>query len=212
MNLIPTRRRRTVAAARNAYFAVEQDPAVDGHRQTLRTSNDPEARSRALAFFADREQRLHALHDAAFDHTPWPADEGGDAATSLAYGAMILTLLLAVELARATGSAWDREWAPSPSWIGEGLGGRERELATACAALLDLLAAEQDPEEIAVLYTRLWITAYPLIGGQSAEWIASLGDDFQCRAAGVQDGPDTVLVLPDAGRGAVQFLPAEGAN
>ena len=209
MNLIPTRWRPSVRAARNAYFAVEEDPAVDGHRQTLRTSADPEARSRALAYFADREQRLHTLHDAAFGHTSWP-DESDDAATSLAYGAMILTLLFGVELARATGSAWDREWAPSSSWIGEALGGRERELANACAALLDRLAVERDPEEVAVLYTRLWITAYPLIGGQAAEWIASLGNDFQCRAAGVEDGPETVLVLPDAGRGAVQFLPTTG--
>lgn len=208
MNLTPSRwRRNPRRAAQNAYFAIDENPAADAARDTLRSSGDPAARLAALDTLADREWDLHLHHDAAFGHQAWDDDLAGDAATGLAFGAMALRLLAAAEWARAAGHEGWASRRGHAGWSRDDLKATEQALTDACAELLDRLSAEDDPTEAAVLYTRLWIAAYPVIGGQAAEWIAVLGNDWQCRAAGVQDGPDTVLVLPDAGACGVQYFP-----
>jgi len=202
VNLIPRPLRRDPRrTAKSFYFAIDENPDADTARDTLRHAADPAARFHALSVLAARELGLHRTHDAAFGPQPWPDDTAGDAATGLAYGAMALRLLCAVERARAAGDDdWPAHWVPV-AWDRDDLRRLERTLSDACAPYLARLATEADSEEIAVLYTRLWIAAYPLIGGQAAEWIAVLGGDWECRAAGVVDGPETVLTLPDAGRG-----------
>jgi len=213
VNLIPTRLRRNPRrAAQDAYFATQEDPRADTARDTLRRTANPAERRHALIVLADRELALYRLHDHAFGYTPWPGDKAGDGATGLAYGVMILRLLCAVERARTIGhDDWPAYYTPV-AWGRDDLCTTERALANACAPHLARLAREDNSEEAAVLYTRLWITAYPIIGGQAAEWIAVLGNDWECRAAGVQDGPDTVLVLPDAGRYAVECMPVSPAG
>lgn len=208
MNLIPRPLRRDPRReAKNRYYAIDENPRADTARDTLRHNTDPTARHHALRVLAARELSLYRTHDDAFGPQPQPGDLAGDAATGLAYGVMALRLLCAVEKARAAGNDdWPAQWAPV-AWGRDDRRQVEQALSDACAPYLARLATEADSEEIAVLYTRLWIAAYPIIGGQAAEWIAALGNDWQCRAAGVVDGPETVLVLPDAGQGAVQYLP-----
>jgi len=197
VNLIPNRWRRDPRrAAKNIYFAIEENPRTEAARDTLRHSSDPAQRYHALDFLAERELSLYRTHDGAFGHQPWADDIAGDAATGLAYGVMALRLLRALEWGRTAQRSWRSHWQPI-AWGRVDLTAAEQALADACGPLLDLLSNE-DPTEIAVLYTRLWIAAYPIIGGQAAEWIAVLGNDWQCRAAGVQDGPDTILTIPDA--------------
>lgn len=198
--------RRGRKAARRDYFAIDENPRTNAARTTLRRSSDPNERYHALDFLAERELGLYRTHDAAFGRQPWD-DIAGDAATGLAHGAMILRLLAAVERARATRQDWLNHWTPA-GWGRGDLTVTEQKLLDACGTLLDRLATEIDPTETAVLYARLWIAAYPIIGGQAAEWIASIGNDWQCRAAGVIDGPDTVLIVPNDRRGDVQHLPA----
>lgn len=204
--------RRGRKAARRDYYAIDENPRTDWARTTLRRETDPAKRYHALDFLADRELGLYRNHDAAFGPQPWD-DIAGDAATGLAHGVMILRLLQAAEWVRAaladgiSTDGWSAHWAPT-GWGRADLNATEETLAVACSRLLDQLTTESDSTEIAVLYERLWIAAYPVIGGQAAEWIASIGNDWQCRAAGVQDGPETVLVLPNDRRGDVQHLPA----
>ena len=209
MNLIPNRwRRNPRRAAQDTYFAIDENPAADAARDTLRHSADPDERQRALGVLADRELGLYHTHDDAFGYQPWAADAAGDAATALAHGAMALRLLRAAERARdLPGEVLGAHWTPT-AWPCADLAETERALADACAALLARLATHDDPTEQAVLHTRLWIAAYPVIGGQAAEWIAVLGNDWQCRAAGVQDGPETILTLPDAAGSGARHLPS----
>lgn len=212
MNLIPTRWRSTRRWARRQYLAADENPAADTARTTLRHSTGPAERATALDILTQRELDMYLMHDSAFGYQPWADDAAGDAATGLAHGVMILRLLRATEAARAEHGPWLSHWTLG-AWATDALTATDQTLAATCVPLLDQLADRDYPTEIAVLYTRLWIAAYPIVGGQAAEWIAAIGNDWQCRAAGVQDGPDTVLVLPDAGRGAAQFLPAaEAAN
>ena len=198
--------RRGRKAARRDYFAIDENPRTDAARTTLRRTSDPNERYHALDFLAERELGLYRTHDAAFGPQPWD-DIAGDAATGLAHGAMILRLLAAAERSRADRQDWRQHWAPT-GWGRGDLTVTEQKLLDACSALLDRIAIGDDATETAVLYARLWIAAYPAIGGQAAEWIASIGNDWQCRAAGVVDGPDTVLIVPNDRRGDVQHLPA----
>lgn len=198
--------RRGRKAARRDYYAIDENPRTDHARTTLRRTGDPNERYHALDFLAERELGLYRTHDAAFGRQPWD-DIAGDAATGLAHGAMVLRLLAAVERSRATRQDWLNHWT-STAWGRTDLAATEQTIAADCGHLLDQLTTETDPTETAVLYERLWIAAYPIIGGQAAEWIASIGNDWQCRAAGVVDGPDAVLIVPNDRRGDVQFLPA----
>lgn len=198
--------RRGRNAARRAYFAIDEDPRTDIARTTLRRSSDPVERHHALDMLAGRELGLHRTHDAAFGPQPWD-DIAGDAATGLAHGAMVLRLLAAAERSRATRQDWRKHWTPA-GWGRGDLTVTESKLLDACSTLIDRIAIGDDATETAVLYARLWIAAYPVLGGQAAEWIASLGNDWQCRAAGVIDGPDTVLIVPNDRRGDVQHLSA----
>lgn len=201
-------RRNPRRAARHAYFAIMQDPQVDTWRDTLRRHTDPNARIPALARLLQRELALYRLHDDAFGRTPWPTDTAGDAATGHAYGVMALALLLAAERARdLPGDVLRAHWTPI-GWGRADLAATETKLADVCADLLAELATTSDPTEQAVLYTRLWIAAYPLIGAHAAEWIAAVGNDWECRAAGVQDGPETMLAIPDAHTEGVALIPA----
>lgn len=208
----PIARYRERRAARKTYFAIDANPRTDTARRTLRDSTDGAQRYHALDQLAERELGLYRNHDAAFGRQSWD-DIAGDAATGLAHGVMVLRLLQAAEWVRAArtdniaADGWSAHWAPT-GWGRGDLNTTEENLAVACSRLLDQLATETDPTETAVLYERLWIAAYPIIGGQAAEWIASIGGDWQCRAAGVKDGPDTVLIVPNDRRGDVQFLPA----
>lgn len=205
--------RRGRKAARRDYYAIDENPRTDAARTTLRRTSDPTERYHALDYLAARELGLYRTHDAAFGRQPWD-DIAGDAATGLAHGAMILRLLAATERARVARTlwtldnpSWSSHWQPA-AWGRNDLASTEQSLADICGPILDRLVTEDSATETAVLYARLWIAAYPVIGGQGAEWIASIGNDWQCRAAGVVDGPDTVLIVPNDRRGDVQFLPA----
>ncbi len=209
--LLDTLRLRRHTAQREAfdsYFAAQEDPRTDAACQTLRTSSSPGERATALSHLANRELALYRLHDDALGYEPWSDDIAGDAATGLAYGAMVLRLLRDAEHARARGTSlgWTAHYVPI-AWGRTDLADTERALNSALTPLLDRLQNENDPTEAAVLHVRLWIAAYPVIGGQAAEWFSTIGNGWQCRAAGVVDGPETVLVLPDAGRRSVEYLP-----
>lgn len=207
MNLIPRALRRDPRrAAQDAYFAAsEEDKRIDAWHLTLRHDPDPAARSNALGRLADMELTLYRLHDDAFGYTPWPDDLAGDGATGHAHGAMILALLTAAERARVAQRLWDlahpswrSHWPSDRTWGRPDLNATEHALADACAEILDRLSTEHDLTERAVLYTRLWITAYPVIGGQTAEWVGVLRNYLTNQAVDAQQRPQIPLPEPAA--------------
>ena len=169
------------ASARAQYWAAAEDHWTNTRIERLWADPDPGARAGTLADWAQREMLLHRLHDAAFGPESWPDDPAGDAATSIAYGAMLLDLMATAEQAFADGTG-PRRQAPH-AWVDEDLAFVSHALHGATAHLLDRLTVEPDPTERAVLYTRLWIAAYPVIGGQAAEHAAALRNATSTLAA-----------------------------